>query len=182
MRRPNAKGLALTAACLLSVATGTAIGLADTTVQLKKVHLCCGACVKAVGTALKDVEDVKAQCDRETGTVTLTAKSDDAAKSALKALGAAGFYGETGTKDLTIPAPKNVPSGKVIELKLSNAHNCCGGCTKAIKDAVTTVLGVNEATVKPKTADFNVNGEFSATEVVKALNAAGFQVKVRDSN
>ena len=34
-------------------------------------------------------------------------------------------------------------------------------------------------TVQPKTADFEVTGDFDAAAVVKSLNDAGFQVQVK---
>ena len=169
----------LAAACGLMVLTGTAFALAETKVEVKKVHLCCGACVKGVAAALKKVEGVTPKCDQKAGTVTLTAKDDATAQKALDALGDAGYFGDTGSKTLTIKPAAGVPSGKVKSLKLSNAHNCCRRCcTKAIKTAVKAVDGVTGDTAKPKTADFEVTGDFDAAAVVKALNDAGFQVSV----
>lgn len=172
------KWLVLPAACGLLISAGTALALADTKVEVKGVHLCCGACVKGVGTALKGVEGVKATCDRDNGTVTLTADSAAALQKGLDALGDAGYYGDTGSKALTIPAAKDVPSGKVSTVKLSNTHNCCRSCCVAIKKAVKSVGGVAGDTARPKTAKFEVTGDFDAAAVVKALNDAGFQVKV----
>src|SRR5690349_17309694 len=46
-------------------AAGTlgAAALAETKVKIENVHLCCPACVKSVGTALKGVDGVKGACD-----------------------------------------------------------------------------------------------------------------------
>jgi copper chaperone CopZ len=156
-----------------------AAALAETKVELKGVHLCCGACVKGVATALKGVDGVKPACDRENGTVTITATDAATARKALDALAAAGYHGDTGDKGLNIKAESNVPSGKVSKLSLTNAHNCCGSCCKAIKASVKKVAGVSGDTAKPKTANFEVTGDFDAAEVVKALNDAGFHVQVR---
>ena len=172
------KWLALPAFCALTQLTGTAFALADTTVEIKGVHLCCGACVKGVATALKGIDGVTPKCDKDNGTVTLTAKDDDAARKGLDALADAGYFGDTGSKSLTLKPAADVPSGKVSILKLSNAHNCCGSCNNAIKKAVSSVEGVKGNTVKPKTAAFEVTGDFNAAAVVKALNDAGFQVKI----
>jgi copper chaperone CopZ len=169
----------LAAACGLMVLTGTALALADATVEVKKVHLCCNACVKGVATALKGLDGVTAKCDRENGSVTVTAANDAAVQKALDALSDAGYFGEPGSPSFTIKPAAGVPSGKVTTLSLSNTHNCCGACTKALKKAITSVPGVTGETVKAKTADFQVNGDFDASAVVKALNAAGFQVKVK---
>ncbi len=172
------KWLALPAFCALTLLTGTAFALADTTVEIKGVHLCCGACVKGVATALKGIDGVTPKCDKDNGTVTLTAKDDGAARKGLDALADAGYFGDTGSKSLTLKPAADVPSGKVSILKLSNAHNCCGSCNNAIKKAVSSVDGVKGNTVKPKTAAFEVTGDFNAAAVVKALNDAGFQVKI----
>jgi len=172
------KWLILPAFCGMTILTGTAFALADTTVEIKGVHLCCGACVKGVATALKDVEGVTPKCDQKAGTVTLTAKDNATAQKGLDALSDAGYFGSTGSKSLTLKPAADVPSGKVSTLKLTNAHNCCGSCCKAIKAAVAKVDGVKGDTAKPKMADFEVTGDFSAAAVVKALNEAGFQVKV----
>ncbi len=153
--------------------------LAETKVEVKKVHLCCGACVKGVAAALKGVEGVKPACDQKAGTITITATDDATAQKALDALAAAGYHGETGNKDLAIKAETNVPSGKVKSIALTNAHNCCQSCCKAIKASVKKVDGVSGDTAKPKTANFEVTGDFDAAALVKALNDAGFHVQVK---
>jgi mercuric ion binding protein len=167
---------------LMGVSTVLVLGaaaLAETKVEVKGVHLCCGACVKGVATALKGIDGVGAKCDRDNGTVTLTAADEAAARKGLDALGAAGYYGDTGNKELTIKPAANVPSGKVKSLSLSNTHNCCKACTKAIQSAVKKVDGVAGETVQPKKATFEVTGDFDAAALVKALNDAGFQVEIK---
>jgi copper chaperone CopZ len=154
--------------------------LAETKVEVKGVHLCCNACVKGVSTALKGMEGVTAACDRDNGTVTITAGDVSTAQKALDALAKAGYHGETGSKDLVIKAETNVPAGKVKSLSLNNTHNCCKACNKAIKTAVKGVPGVTGDTAQPKTAAFEVTGDFDAAAVVKALNDAGFHVQVKE--
>jgi copper chaperone CopZ len=172
------KWIVLPAACGLMVLTGAAVALADKSVELKGVHLCCGACVKGVTTALKGVEGVTPKCDREKSMVTLTSESDEALKKAVEALGAAGYFGETGKKGVEIKV-SSAPKGKVKSLTLTGVHNCCGACCKAIKGAVKTVDGVKGDTAKPKGATFDVTGDFEAADVIKALNAAGFNATVK---
>jgi copper chaperone CopZ len=152
---------------------------AETTVEIKGVHLCCQGCVKGVAEALKAVEGVKPKCDAKKKTVTITAPDDKTAQKALEALAAAGYTGDTGNKDLTFPDDSGAPSGKVQSLTLTGVHNCCPACCKAIKEAVKKVDGVKADTAKPKSDTFDVTGDFDAGEVVKALNAAGFHVKVK---
>jgi len=156
-----------------------AAALAETKVEMKEVHLCCGACVKGVAAALKGMDGVTHTSDRENGTVTITAKDDATAQKALDALTAAGYHGTIDSKGLTIKAETNVPTGKVKSLSLNNAHNCCKQCATTIKKTVKSVAGVSGDSVQPKTAAFEVTGDFDAAELVKALNDAGFHVQIK---
>jgi periplasmic mercuric ion binding protein len=151
---------------------------AETKVELKNVHLCCPECTKAVGDILKTVEGVKGSCDVKKKTVTITATDDATAQKALDALAAGGFHGDT-DGSLAIKDDSGAAAGKVKSLTLTGVHNCCGACCKAIKSAVKKVDGVTGDTAKPKDNTFTVSGDFDAAELVKALNAAGFHVKVR---
>jgi copper chaperone CopZ len=163
------------------VAVLTLVGAApaETKVELKGVHLCCGGCVKAVGGILNDIEGVKAKCDQKKGTVTITAADAKTARKALTALAAGGFHGDTGDKELAIKDDSGAAAGKVKTLTLTGAHNCCPACCKAIKATVKKVDGVTGDTVKPKATTFEITGDFDAAELVKALNDAGFHVKVK---
>lgn len=168
--------LGLVATSLLSLAS---VAQAETKVEIKSVHLCCGACEKGVATALKGLDGVSQVSDRKAKTVTLTAADDAAAQKAIDALAAAGYHGDIASSTLAIKKETNVPTGKVKSLALTNLHNCCGACTKAIKTAVKSVAGVSGDTAKPKEADFEVTGDFDAAELVKALNTAGFHVQIQ---
>jgi copper chaperone CopZ len=168
--------LALAAGCALALAGAAA---AETKVELKNVHLCCGACVKAAGTILKGVDGVQgAACDQKAKTITFKAADDAAARKALDALAAGGFHGDTGNKDLAVKDDSGASAGKVKSLTVTGAHNCCGQCCRAIKATVKKVEGVKADTAMPKEKTFTVSGDFDAAELVKALNAAGFHVKV----
>ena len=79
---------------------------------------------------------------------------------------------------MTVKEDSGVKAGKVKSLTLTNVHNCCGACTKAIKDSLKKVEGVNGDTVKAKADTFEVTGDFDAEAVIKALNAAGFHAKM----
>jgi mercuric ion binding protein len=163
-------------AVILALAAPTS---AETKVELKAVHLCCPGCTKAVGEILKKVDGVKGECDQKAGTVTLTAKDEATAQKALDALAAGGFHGDTGNKDLAIKEDSGADKGKVKSLTLTGAHNCCNACCKGIKQAVKAVGGVESDTAKPKEDTFEVKGDFDTAELVKALNAAGYHVKVK---
>jgi copper chaperone CopZ len=156
-----------------------AAALAETKVEVKGVHLCCGACVKGVNTALKGMDGVTHVADRASGTVTLTARDEASAQKALDALADAGYYGETESKGPAIKPASGLPEGKVKSLSLAGTHNCCKSCTNAIKKAVKTVPGVTGDTVQPKVDSFEVTGDFDAAAVLKALNDAGFNFQVK---
>jgi periplasmic mercuric ion binding protein len=122
---------------------------------------------------------VEGKCDAKAGTVTLTAKDDATAQKALDALAAGGFHGDTGNKDLAIKDDSGAEKGKVKSVTLTGVHDCCGRCNMAIKEAVKKVAGVESDTAKAKEDTFEVKGDFDAAELVKALNAAGYHVKVK---
>jgi len=172
------KKLQLFAIVTMMLASGGAFG-ADTKVVLKDTHLCCGQCVKAVGEILKKVDGVEGKCDQKASTITITAKDDATAQKALDALAAGGFHGTTDSKDLTIKDDSGATKGKVKSLMLIDVHNCCGACNKAITSAVSKVTGVTGNTAKAKSNSFEVTGDFDAEELIKALNAAGYHVKIK---
>ena len=55
----------------------------------------------------------------------------------------------------------------------------CEGCVDAFQEAIKTVKGVTGDTATAKVTTCEVTGEFDAAELVKALNKAGFHVKVK---
>jgi copper chaperone CopZ len=156
-----------------------AVARAETKVELKNVHLCCPACTKAVKDTLKQVDGVECAIDQKAKQVSISAKDDETAQKALDALAAAGFHGDTGTASLAMKDDSGVTKGKVSSLTVTGAHNCCGACCRAIKGVVKKVEGVTGDTAKPKESSFEVTGDFDAEELVKALNSAGFHVKVQ---
>jgi copper chaperone CopZ len=170
--------LQLLALGTLVLAAGGAAG-ADTKVELKGTHLCCPQCVRAVGEILKKVDGATGTCDQKAGTVTITAKDDAAAQKALDALAAGGFHGTTDSKTLKIKDDSGVTRGKVKALTLGGVHNCCNACTRSINTTLGKVAGVTGNTAKARSDTFEVTGEFDAEELVKALNAAGYHVRVK---
>lgn len=168
----------MTASLVLIMGLG-ASARAETKVDLKGTHLCCPACVRAVDGILKKIDGVTGKCDSKNGTISITAKDDATAQKALDALAAGGFHGDTGSKSLVIKDDSGVKKETVKSLTLTGAHNCCGSCNTSIKNALKKVKGVTNDTSKGKAETFEVTGEFDAEEVVKALNAAGFHVKVK---
>lgn len=150
----------------------------ETKVEVKGVHICCPACEKAIGKVLTDAGVKEPKCSKDTKTINFSADDAKGAQKALDALGAAGFHGDTGSKDLAIKDDSGAKEGKVKEAKVSGIHNCCGACCKAIKEILKKVDGVTGEDVKPKETSFTVKGEFDAAKMVKALNDAGLHCKV----
>src|SRR5689334_10770190 len=128
--------IALSAALGLFVFAHSAA--AETKVTISGTHLCCGQCLRAVDTTLKDMAGVKFQSDQAAKTIEITADNDEAAQKAINALAEAGFCGKLNNDKLAF---KKVEAGDaaVQKLQVSGVHNCCGQCTTAIKKAVTSV-------------------------------------------
>lgn len=167
--------MATSLAILLAVG---ATAHAGTKIEVNGVHLCCGACVMAANKILKGVEGVEGVCDQAGRKISITAKDNDTAQKALDALAAGGFHGDTGNKTLAMKEDSGATSGKVSKLKLTGVHNCCSSCTRDIKKALKKVEGVKDDTVTVRKNSFEVTGDFDATQVIKALNEAGYHAKV----
>jgi copper chaperone CopZ len=152
---------------------------AETKVEVKGTHLCCPQCVAAVGAIIGKVDGASATCDTKAKTITITAKDDETAKKAIAALAEGGFHGDTGNKDINFKDDSGAEKGKVKTVTITGVHNCCRNCNDAILAVLKKVDGVKENTAKAKSATFDVNGEFDEQDLVKALNTAGFHVKVK---
>lgn len=157
------------------------LALAEETVTVSKMHLCCGACVKGVEGALEKVDGASVKVDQDAGKAVVTATDRKTARRALGAIARAGFHGETDNAKLKMPDNSGVKEGKVNRLELIGVHNCCGGCNKAIKAAIATVDGVEADTAKAKSKTLVVEGNFDAMALITALNQAGFHVREKGS-
>ncbi len=122
----------------VAVAAMIAAGLSSSAVQadkveVKGVHLCCGACQKAVKGILDKVEGVSdIACNRQTQTVTFTAADAKTAKKAFVSLMKGGFYGEASADGKAITAQNKAGKTKAEKVTVNNVHVCCGACKKAI--------------------------------------------------
>lgn len=154
---------------------------AETKVELKDVHMCCGGCAKEVAKILGKVEGVTGVAVHEkTTSAGFTAADIKAAQRALDALAAAGFHGDTGgSKDFVFKDDSGVKPGKVKSLTVVGFHNSCRGCVDSFREAIKDVKGVTGDNAKAKVTTAEVTGDFDAAELVKALNKAGFHVKVK---
>jgi copper chaperone CopZ len=151
----------------------------DTKVTVEGVHLCCGACVKAVDEAAAKVEGATVTCDRDASSVAIVAPTVEAAQKALDAITDAGYHGTPDSDIVKVKEDSDAPEGKVDSLTLTGAHNCCRGCAVAISGALEDVEGIAEVKAEPRTTIVTLTGDFDARLAIKALNEAGFHVKVK---
>ncbi len=145
-------------------------------VNLSEIHLCCGACVKALEKAAK-VDGVQVQVQQDEGLAVLTAATYKDIQASLDEIAKAGFSGkiEDDTQAGKVKFPEiNTPDGNVKKLAVRHIHNCCRGCSEAIVAAIESIDGVSSHTVKPKVVEFEVVGDFDAGAVVEAIEDAGF--------
>lgn len=150
------------------------------TIELKSVHMCCEGCADEVASILEKVQGVTGiVSDQKAGKATFTAADVKTAQKALDALAESGFHGNTGNKDLAFKDDSGVKAGKVKSLTVTGFHNSCAGCVKSFRVAIKDVPGVTGATLTAKVSSAEVVGDFDAAELVKALNKAGFHVKVK---
>lgn len=167
------------AALTMALLGATAETQAETKVTLKKMHICCGACVNGITKAVKDLKGVKVDVSQKDKTTVITADTDEAAQKAIDAIADAGYHADSDHKTLKVKDDSGAKEGKVKRLEVTGVHNCCGGCNKAVKAAIKTVDGVDADTAKAKSDSFVVEGNFDALALIKALNKEGFHVKVK---
>jgi hypothetical protein len=145
-------------------------------VEVKGIHLCCNNCVKQAGGILSKVEGVSdAKCDRDSKTVTFSAKDSKSAAAGVKALMDGGFFGtatEDG-KDIKVAAAAPKSGEKANEVTVTQVHVCCKSCQTAIaglfKGAEVEYSGVG-----PQKAVKVTGKDLDKAEVLATLRKAGF--------
>ena len=177
---------------LLTVVVGTSLVVggqgvekkqpqAELKVELKRVHMCCEGCADEVAEVLKKVKGVKTvTVDQEITTARFVAPDANTAQTALDALAAAGFHGDSGSKAFAFKDDSGVKAGKVKVLALTGFHNSCPGCVTAFRQAIKDVPGVTGDNLKSKVTTCEIRGDFDAAVLVEALNKGGFHVKVKN--
>jgi copper chaperone CopZ len=179
------EAMAMTKLVVLSAVLGLLVGsshvAAAEKIELKQVHMCCPGCAKEVAGILGKVDGVTGvACDMKSNSASFTAADAKAAQRALDALAEAGFHGNTGgAKGYAFKDDSGVKPGKVKSLTVTGFHNTCAGCVDSFREAIKDVKGVTGDTAKAKVTTCEVTGDFDAAELVKALNKAGFHVKVK---
>jgi len=163
---------------LLSTALFAISASAETTVTMTGVHNCCRSCkvgIEKAGASLKDVT-----ITAEGKTVKIVAKQKSAAKKAVEAIIAAGYYGKVeGEESASKSSAASKPQSKVTKATVSGVHLCCQKCADAAIDAVKGVAGVTKYDIASKATSFTVEGEFTKADLTAALNSAGFSGEIK---
>ena len=162
---------------LIATAALATFARAESTVKLSNVHLCCKSCVTGVEKALAKANRVTATCDKDAGTVMLTAADKDALQGGVDALVAAGYFGKSDSTDVSLKDISGAKDGKVASLKVNDVHLCCDKCVTAVTKALEKVKGITSNTAEKKVTSFEVKGDFSPKEVFASLQAAGLTGK-----
>lgn len=151
---------------------------ADTTVTLKNVHLCCGACVEAAEKALNGLEGVTLKADEDSETVTVSSSDKAKVQKALNALADGGYFGESDKADFKPVAKTGAKGQKVQSLSVAGVHLCCPGCVKAVDRAIKNTPGAKAHTAKKNVETFTVTGDFNDEKFFEALQKEGLSGKV----
>ncbi|MEO6784618.1 MAG: cation transporter [Chthoniobacteraceae bacterium] len=162
---------------IIATAALATFARAESTVKISNVHLCCKSCVTGVEKAVGKVSGVTAACDKDAGTVTLTAADKASAQKAVDALEAAGYFGKSGDSEVSFKDMSGAKDGKVSSLTVNGVHLCCDKCVKAVNAALGKVKGVSSNTAEKKATSFEVKGDFSPKELFAALQGAGLTGK-----
>src|SRR5258708_2660449 len=107
--------LSIGVACLALVSTQAA----DVTVKLSNVHLCCANCVKGVDKAVGTVTGATAACDKDAGSVTLTAADKATVQTAADALISAGYFGKNSATSIKSADNSGAKGKKVQTLQVT---------------------------------------------------------------
>ncbi|HEY2882532.1 MAG TPA: cation transporter, partial [Pirellulales bacterium] len=142
------------------------------------MHICCMSCQTAIEKAVAKVPEAKCKVDTDSESTVITATNKESLQKAVDEVIKAGFAGKPDNKDIKIAAIK-VSDDKVAKLEIEHVHNCCSKCTDALKDVLKDVKGVKSSTLANKKTSFVVEGDFAASDVVKALVKAGFYPELK---
>lgn len=149
-------------------------------VTLSEVHLCCGACVRAIDEATAPIEGVSVTCDRDLGAVLLVSDDVKLLQTAVDAITDAGYHGTPDLDIIVVKDDSGATDSPVDSLTLTGVHNCCRGCAVAIEEALGEVDGIETVKAEARTTTVLLSGsEINPLVAVAALNAAGFHVKVQ---
>lgn len=152
-------------------------------IQMEKMHICCGQCVKIIGQVLGKIEGVSAvKIDKDNAKVSFTTGDAKTGRQAVRKLVNAGFAGKATQdgKEVKLPAPKVEKGTKANSVELTGIHLCCPGCYKAAEGAVKEVEGVSGVSSNKQAKSVTVTGnDVDVLTLIAALRKAGFNGKVK---
>ncbi len=151
------------------------VAFAVTKVTLSDVHICCVTCQEAIEHAVLGVKGANVSVDRDAKTVAISASDDTVVQAALDAVANAGFYGTSDSDKVAIKVA--AVDGKSSSAEFAGFHNCCGGCSAALEEAVKSIADVQTVTVSKRSC--LVKGEFNAASVLNVMNNAGFSATLK---
>lgn len=152
--------------------------LAETSVKLEGVHLCCGACEKAVEKAVSAIKGATCDADKDLEQVTISAPNKKALAKSVSAMVNAGYFGVSSDASIKIRNNSGAKNKMVDSLKVEGIHLCCGKCVDTVNEALSMVKGVTGNTAKKKVDGFEITGRFNAKEIFDAFNEYGLSGKV----
>lgn len=165
-------------ALLLLASMTTVAFAAESSVTLKKVHLCCDSCVRGAEKSIKSVPGVTMTADKKAETVTLTAADKSALQKAANALAEGGYFGVSDDSELKPVAKTGAKGQKVHSLNVAGVHLCCGGCVNAVERATKNTPGATGHSAKKNASVFSVTGDFDDQKFFEALQHEGLSGKV----
>lgn len=152
-------------------------------VTVKGVHLCCGACVRDAGDALKGIEGVsQPTANRDSKVVAFKAADDKAAQAGIEALANAGFHGTAthGDKELPFPASGAKKGEKADAVTITGVHLCCGACVTGAQKALDGLEGVTAIDIDRNEETVKLTGKsIDVSAAIDALNKGGFHGTVK---
>ena len=164
-------------------ATPAKVPEGETVVNLSGVALHCKTCeenllasIRHERFGMKNPDDVTLEVDRKEGTVKITAKTGNDAKSALNVINRMGFYGKSDHDAIQIP-PLTKGDLETTTMSLRNVNLACGSCVREVKKILKSVEGVEDFEVpeQPKGGgSFQVQGKFKPKDVINALREKGY--------
>lgn len=157
--------LALFATAMLAVSAFAA------DIKMTGIHNCCPQCSAGINKVLSENGGTNVKLAEKE--LSFTAEDPD---KTLKALFDAGYAGKVeGARAPRTGVRRDAPPVKSVTLM--GVHNCCGGCTKAILDAVKPF---GTTTLKAKETKFTVTSEndINVGMLIRALRAAGYNARV----
>jgi copper chaperone CopZ len=147
------------------------------------LHICCGACVKAIDKALTAVEGVSGlDVDRDAREVRFQVSDAATSRAALQAVVKAGYFGKAKYEGRGVDMPQEVieKGTKVDRVVLESMHICCKGCAKAITESVKDEKSVVAVDCDTKKGTVAFSGtEMELARLLEALHKAGFHGTVK---